>query len=171
MSLAPTNLAELEVMIEFVELKARVPRATKDFKEKKRQLKMLVRDKGMAKGMRRAALKEKRGEIRELKSLRADLKRQIKAAGQSMAGIVTLTYLKRKKKKITAKVCLPNELLMLPHVEFIAVIFCHETGMARKDWDLIKHRWIRKFIYGWIKLCVFSALAVIFAQLFSNLKL
>eukprot|EP00873_Tetraselmis_striata_P007299 jgi/Tetstr1/427563/TSEL_017689.t1 len=40
MSLAPTNLAELEVMIEYVELKARVPQATKQFQEKKRQLKV-----------------------------------------------------------------------------------------------------------------------------------
>lgn len=60
----------------------------------------------MDKKTRKAALKLKKEEIKELKVKKQTFSAQLKDAKKSMVGIICMTYLKKAKKE-TAKVALP----------------------------------------------------------------
>ena len=60
---------------------------------------ILKRDKGMDKKVKKAAVKEKKEEIKAIKDQKKGLAQQFKDAKKAMTGIIMTNYLKKKKKE------------------------------------------------------------------------
>ena len=60
---------------------------------------ILKRDKGMDRKVKKAAVKEKKEEIKAIKDQKKNITNQFKDAKKAMTGIIMTNYLKKKKKE------------------------------------------------------------------------